>query len=58
MAKVKGPSVASDEKWEAEDDLRSLERAAEVRADSKRFSRAKRLHVKRDRSLKSMLTKR
>lgn len=59
MAKVRGPSAVSDDaKWQAEDDLRSLERAAEVKADAKRLRRARRFHTKRSQSLKSMLVRR
>jgi len=35
------PALAMDDKWRAEDDLRTLERAHEVTRDSSRFSAAK-----------------
>lgn len=36
-----GYNVAESDKWRAEDDLRTVQRAHEVIADSKRFSAAK-----------------
>lgn len=41
MAKEKSATaVSSDDKWQAEDDLRTLVRAEEIRKDSKRFKAA------------------
>lgn len=37
---MEGPSKAEREKWQAEDDLRTLVRAAEIKKDKARTTRA------------------
>lgn len=38
-----GTGIAVDEKWRAEDDLRTLARAEEIKTDKKRYAAAKEL---------------
>lgn len=47
-------SVAQSRAWEAEDDLRTLERAEEVRGDAKRMSRASACAHKKMAALKKL----
>lgn len=59
MKKNKAVSVPSPtHDFQAEDDLRTIERAAEVCVDKKRMSKARKLHMKRDSTLKSFLSRR
>jgi hypothetical protein len=39
-AAIGGPSMADQQKWQAEDDLRTLTRANEIRKDAPRYKRA------------------
>lgn len=40
MAHAKGPSQAEERRWQAEDDLRTLTRAMEIKNDKARYRRA------------------
>ena len=46
MAKAKN-AIGMERDWEAEDDLRTLQRAQEIKADPARWKRAKELAKKR-----------
>lgn len=41
LPSMAGAGIAVDEKWRAEDDLRTLARAEEIKSDKKRYAAAK-----------------
>lgn len=43
LQSMAGTGIAVDEKWRAEDDLRTLARAEEIKTDKKRYAAAKEL---------------
>ena len=45
--KAKGMAIEMDKEWEAEDDVRTLMRAEEIRADKGRMEKAKALAAKK-----------
>lgn len=45
--KSKGCCIATDDEWMAEDDLRTLMRAKEIKADPKRFAKCQALAKKK-----------
>jgi cell division protein FtsN len=47
-------SNKSEDRWRIEDDLRTLQRAAEVKADAKRMKAAMQLHEQQRRGLASI----
>lgn len=63
MRNVKGMPVRSkedverEERYQAEDDLRTLQRAAEVKADDKRMKRCMALHEEQKKGVEKMAGK-
>lgn len=57
MVKPCGPSAAEEKRWRAEDDLRALNRAEEIRKDAKRMAEVKRLATEQIKSLSQHLVK-
>lgn len=49
-----GPSKAQERRWMAEEDIRTLTRAAEIKADSARLNAAKALATKQVNDLKKV----
>jgi len=49
---ISGPSAAQERRWRAEEDIRTLTRAAEIKADSARLNAAKALATKQVNDLK------
>ena len=47
-------AMPPDDSWRVEDDLRTLQRAAEVRADAARMKKALALHAKQSKGLQSI----
>lgn len=54
MAKLKSAVVPDDREWQAEDDLRTLVRAAEIKKDKARAARALALAKKQMAELKKV----
>jgi len=54
MAKKKPSTITLDDRYRIEDDLRTLQRAAEVKGDSKRMKAAMNLHEQQRRGLASI----
>jgi hypothetical protein len=52
MAKVSAPSI--DKKYQTEDDLRTIQRAAEVQASRSRMAAVKRLNAQQQAGLKKI----
>lgn len=55
---IAGPSAAEQKRWQAEEDLRTLRRAEEVRADRSRVAAAKKMADKEIRALSKVKGKR
>lgn len=49
--------IEREQQYQAEDDLRTLQRAAEVKADEGRMKRAMALHEKQNKGMESMAGK-
>lgn len=54
MAKTKAVDVGPDAEWQAEDDMRTLARAEEIRRDPKRLAKAKDMAKKKLAELKTV----
>ncbi|MDB5584890.1 MAG: hypothetical protein JWR80_10066 [Bradyrhizobium sp.] len=49
---ISGPNAAQERRWRAEEDIRTLTRAAEIKADTARLNAAKALATKQVNDLK------
>ena len=54
---VCGPSAAEQRRWQAEDDLRTLRRAEEIRADAARVRQAQRIATQEMKALERVAGK-
>lgn len=52
-----GPSAAEQRRWQAEDDLRTLRRAEEIRADAARVRQAQRIATQEMKALERVAGK-
>ena len=55
MPRISKQAKQEEDRWRAEDDLRTLQRAAEVRSDQERMERAMSLHRKQSAGLEQIV---
>ena len=58
MAKRKSSGISPDDRWRVEEDLRTIQRAAEVKGDPKRLKAALDLHDHQRRGMQSIVGER